>query len=123
MGKFDLGPYDAISSLTGARYKIIAPTDRPFMAAVVAEVPDLEMARKIVAALNGIESETQAGWIPVGVRMPDAHKTVLLACSHAEVISTGFWSDLGRFRIDAEDDSDGATWTVTHWMPLPEAPK
>lgn len=51
--KYTLGPYDAISSLTGARYTIIAPGSEPFMASVVAEVPDLETARKIVHALNG----------------------------------------------------------------------
>lgn len=51
--KYTLGPYDAISSLKGARYSIITPDVEPFVAAVVAEVPDLETARKIIHALNG----------------------------------------------------------------------
>lgn len=50
--RVDLGPYYSDSQIKGGRYLIITPGDQSFVAGIVAEVPDLEMARKIIAALS-----------------------------------------------------------------------
>ena len=50
--KLDLGPYYSDSQIKGARYLIIAPSDQPFRARIVAEVPDLVTARTIVDLWN-----------------------------------------------------------------------
>lgn len=53
--RLDLGPYYSESHIRGARYQIITPSGEPFVARIVAEVPDLNEARAIIAASATIE--------------------------------------------------------------------
>jgi len=71
------------------------------------------------------ELESQARWIPVSERLPDAHEWYLVSENTTDdtIVNMGFF--------DAVADSDGHVWIVgdgdscgvTHWMPLPEPPK
>lgn len=71
-----------------------------------------------LAFKNGYEKGYEAGkakWIPVSERMPERGQEVIVA-SHRTikpvVFTTYFWNK--------EHDN----WVgITHWMPLPEAPK
>lgn len=58
-------------------------------------------------------------WIPVGDRLPDAGKDVLVYEQQWRKISIAYylhgaeiWEDVNALQPD-----------VTHWMPLPEPPK
>ena len=76
-------------------------------------------------------SYRKQAWISVNERLPDNHRSVLVACEgltiggYAPIVigsyGGGFWSLA---------DADGTKYltkymrcVVTHWMPLPEAPK
>ena len=54
-------------------------------------------------------------WISVEERLPKRWEMVLVFCD--DTISTDFISSMGRWFEHIDHDS------VTHWMPLPEAPK
>ncbi len=58
-------------------------------------------------------------WIPVSERLPEDSQRVLVCCAdgrqYVAATDGGFWSD-GREYSDHIHD-------ITHWMPLPEAPK
>ena len=72
-------------------------------------------------------------WIPVEERLPEKHSEyIVCACDEGEPIDERIWGDTV---VVCADYYDGAfTWSegnteydisdiVTHWMPLPEAPK
>lgn len=63
-------------------------------------------------------------WIPVSERMPDRYEVVLVAYEGAIAPTTcrGLLAwDGDAWRVGFSDDRYPGT--VTHWMPLPEAPK
>ena len=82
--------------------------------------------------IEELESK-QSEWISVEERLPDNYRTVLVACEYTTIgggvriiviglYGGGFWSladadgthHLTKYNMHA---------VVTHWMPLPEAPK
>lgn len=72
--------------------------------------------------------EDRARWIPVTERLPEGDDTVLVYCPEVFKYVTGpHKSFFGRYSHTLDKWivlSFGAndTWTVTHWMPLPEPP-
>lgn len=60
------------------------------------------------------------GWIPVSERMPDDNSDVL--CT-AEFDGPGDWRRKVGYWYEGEWVVYGASWTPTHWMPLPAAPQ
>ena len=83
--------------------------------------------KRVIAFLESLPSETQrTGWIPVGERLPNLHQTVLCwraddDCDHPFTATLNKDSRLKPYFLTAQTQ-----WTVgevTHWMPLPEAPK
>lgn len=73
-------------------------------------------------ALNSLQSvDSVAGkWIPVSERMPDDNSDVL--CT-AEFDGPGDWRRKVGYWHEGEWVVYGASWTPTHWMPLPAAPQ
>lgn len=61
-----------------------------------------------------------AGWIPVSERMPDDSSDVL--CT-AEFDGPGDWRKKVGYWHEGKWVVYGASWTPTHWMPLPAAPQ
>ncbi|HFJ2970808.1 TPA: DUF551 domain-containing protein [Klebsiella pneumoniae] len=59
-------------------------------------------------------------WIPVSERMPDDNSDVL--CT-AEFDGPGDWRRKVGYWHEGEWVVYGASWTPTHWMPLPAAPQ
>lgn len=70
-------------------------------------------------------------WISVEERLPDNHRTVLVACKGITVagaapIAVGSYGGGHWFLADAEGTLYLTKYmhiVVTHWMPLPELPK
>lgn len=60
------------------------------------------------------------GWIPVSERMPDDNSDVL--CT-AEFDGPGDWRRKVGYWHEGKWVVYGASWTPTHWMPLPAGPK
>ena len=79
------------------------------------------------------EEVQQMRWIPVEERLPEKHSEyIVCACDEGEPIDERIWGDTVVVCADYYDG--GFTWyegnteydisdIVTHWMPLPEAPK
>lgn len=73
----------------------------------------------------------QSEWISVDERLPDNHRTVLVACkgmtiAGAAPIAVGSYGGGHWFLADAEGTLYLTKYmhiVVTHWMPLPEVPK
>ena len=63
-------------------------------------------------------------WIPVEERLPEAMQKVLVATYHGGVYF-GFMEPRGKFVTANNTLADSWCWepSVTHWMPLPQAPK
>ncbi len=59
-------------------------------------------------------------WIPVSERMPDDSSDVL--CT-AEFDGPGDWRKKVGYWHEGKWVVYGASWTPTHWMPLPAAPQ
>ena len=73
------------------------------------------------AQLPGSEPATVPGkWIPVSERMPDDNSDVL--CT-AEFDVPGDWRRKVGYWHEGKWVVYGASWTPTHWMPLPAGPK
>ncbi|HBR0907205.1 TPA: DUF551 domain-containing protein [Klebsiella pneumoniae] len=79
--------------------------------------------RRLLAAAPqspGSEPATVPGkWIPVSERMPDDNSDVL--CT-AEFDGPGDWRRKVGYWHEGKWVVYGASWTPTHWMPLPAAP-
>ncbi|KAE9794107.1 DUF551 domain-containing protein, partial [Escherichia coli] len=61
------------------------------------------------------------GWIPVSERMPDKGTDVIVA---TQFFGPGDWrTKIGHINSDGMWHIYGASWTPTHWQPLPSAPK
>lgn len=61
----------------------------------------------------------QDGWIPVSERMPEGSEEVL--CTK-EFDGPGDWRKKVGYWLAGKWTVYGASWTPTHWMPLPAAP-
>ncbi len=80
-------------------------------------------------ASNRLENQNE--WIGVEERLPDNHRTVLVACKGITVagaapIAVGSYGGGHWFLADAEGTLYLTKYmhiVVTHWMPLPEPPK
>ncbi|HDT0667850.1 TPA: DUF551 domain-containing protein [Klebsiella aerogenes] len=71
--------------------------------------------------LPGNDHATVSGkWIPVSERMPDDSSDVL--CT-AEFDGPGDWRKKVGYWHEGKWVVYGASWTPTHWMPLPAAPQ
>ncbi len=80
-------------------------------------------------ALNSVQSvdHVSDGWIPVSERMPPSRHEVLVGRWWGE---TPRWCCKWATYIPGHPDAQssgwlipGASWTPTHWMPLPAAPQ
>ncbi|GKP91729.1 DUF551 domain-containing protein [Klebsiella quasipneumoniae] len=80
-------------------------------------------------ALNSVQSVVHVsdGWIPVSERMPPSRHEVLVGCWWGEKPRWCCkWATYIPGHPDAQSSgwlSPGASWTPTHWMPLPAAPQ
>lgn len=69
---------------------------------------------------NGDTPAQSQGWIPVSELMPDDNSDVL--CT-AEFDGPGDWRRKVGYWHEGKWVVYGASWTPTHWMPLPAAPQ
>lgn len=69
---------------------------------------------------GGDHATVQGKWIPVSERMPDDNSDVL--CT-AEFDGPGDWRRKVGYWHEGKWVVYGASWTPTHWMPLPAGPK
>jgi hypothetical protein len=91
---------------------------------MIADVLDVEKCRSLIAAANRAEAER---WIPVSERLPENANDVLV------LVDRGHYSIASL--VNGEDGRpawDSGNWhcaipaahgSVTHWRPLPAAPK
>ncbi|MDM2843279.1 DUF551 domain-containing protein [Citrobacter sp. Cpo090] len=63
---------------------------------------------------------TPDGWIPVSERMPEGSEEVL--CTK-EFDGPGDWHKKVGYWLSGKWTVYGASWTPTHWMPLPASPQ
>jgi len=73
-------------------------------------------------ALNSLQSvDSVVGrWVPVSERMPEGSEEVLCA---KEFDGPGDWRRKVGYLLAGKWTVYGASWTPTHWMPLPAAPQ
>ena len=82
----------------------------------------LKTAENLIA--NGVvvsNSETATKWIPVTERLPEDSRDVIL-CTRSRIVGVGF-CDKNTRNWNQHYSGGGICVDVTHWMPLPEAPK
>lgn len=102
-------------------------TPNDYMRIEMAAEEAMEEAKRMVAKL----SDGTSRWIPVSERLPDQRRrSVLVHCAergntYTAYLDEGeataidpFWQPWRHFGGDG-----GEVFGVTHWMPLPEAPK
>ncbi|EPF2286198.1 DUF551 domain-containing protein [Klebsiella oxytoca] len=88
--------------------------------------PAFEAVRRVLAAAPQPQNaphnipEIIPGWIPVSERMPEGSEEVLCA---KEFDGPGDWRKKVGYRLAGKWTVYGASWTPTHWMPLPAAPQ
>ena len=68
----------------------------------------------------GVSPAQDHGWIPVSERMPEKADEVLCA---KEFDGPGDWRRKVGYYLAGKWTVYGASWTPTHWMPLPAAPQ
>lgn len=68
----------------------------------------------------GNSTATHDTWIPVSERMPEKADEVLCA---KEFDGPGDWRQKVGYYLAGKWTVYGASWTPTHWMPLPAAPQ
>ncbi|WP_423244288.1 DUF551 domain-containing protein [Citrobacter braakii] len=99
--------------------KAILPTANPdFYACCVAA--DMWNACRAAMLQAGNSPVTPDTWIPVSERMPEGSEEVL--CTK-EFDGPGDWRKKVGYWLAGKWTVYGASWTPTHWMPLPAAPK
>ncbi|WP_228283371.1 DUF551 domain-containing protein [Klebsiella pneumoniae] len=88
----------------------------------------LAAAQHDTPALNSLQSVDSVAdrWIPVSERMPPSRHEVLVGCWWGEKPRWCCkWATYIPGHPDAQSSGwliPGASWTPTHWMPLPAAP-
>ena len=100
--------------MDNTREKLIELLDaliRPGQQNTLGEIADYFIA-------NGV---TVQKWIPVSERLPELYKSVLAYDEEDKTVIR--WYDKNGFNIVDEYGYTYPVKTVTHWMPLPEAPK
>ncbi|UAL36745.1 DUF551 domain-containing protein [Klebsiella aerogenes] len=85
---------------------------KAMLAAAPQDTPALDSVQSVVTV-----SDT---WIPVSERIPDDNSDVL--CT-AEFDGPGDWRRKVGYWHEGKWVVYGASWTPTHWMPLPAAPQ
>ncbi|WBA60309.1 DUF551 domain-containing protein [Citrobacter sp. 21OH12SH02A-Citro] len=98
--------------------KAILPTANPdeYACCIAA---DMWNACRAAMLQSGNSPVTPDGWIPVSERMPDDSSDVL--CT-AEFDGPGDWRRKVGYWHEGKWVVYGASWTPTHWMPLPQPP-
>ena len=94
----------------------------------------IEGLKALQAENDRLKKEVQQiRWIPVEERLPEKHSEyIVCACDEGEPIDERIWGD--TVVVFADYYAGGFTWyegnteydisdIVTHWMPLPKAPK
>ena len=61
-----------------------------------------------------------SNWISVKDRLPEEEAGVLV---YPPVMSCSYNNEYGFYRFSTSQDCEVACRGITHWMPLPEAPK
>lgn len=98
----------------------------PAVRGIAMDVPECRVGmglwlNRVIAKARKSQAQT-VSWIDASQDLPDDEATVLIALSDGEVW-TGF-RDAGEWRfVSAEPVDQGSGVTVTHWAPIPEAPK
>ena len=98
-------------------------TDKPY-----AEVyADHLIANGVRLEEKQATSDETSKWISVKDRLPEDDEVVLIACKIGKIF-VGYHKHLFQgcevWRIlTARDSTKKITYTVTHWMPLPQPPK
>lgn len=81
-------------------------------------------SKQVLIAARAALAATQVGWISVKDRLPEKGAGVLCA---VEFDRSGDWRiKVGGLLPDPDFNEwqvFGASWTPTHWMPLPAAPE
>lgn len=87
---------------------------------------NMDRDERLVARIDELERELAAyHWIPVSERLPVARERVLVPGGIAYWMDPrpefpdGVWFSI----TGIESPGRPIQWNVTHWMPLPEAPK
>lgn len=99
--------------------KAILPTANPdeYACCIAADMWNACRAAMLQAGNSPV---TQDGWIPVSDRIPEGSEEVLCA---KEFDGPGDWRKKVGYWLAGKWTVYGASWTPTHWMPLPVAPR
>ena len=62
-------------------------------------------------------------WISVKAGLPPLHQTVIVALSNGSVIPDASYTPNLGWGYNSVPEADDFGETITHWMPLPTAPK
>lgn len=81
----------------------------------------VEMARDIIMDEPVVKDINVPSWIPVTERLPEDSRGVIL-CTRSRIVGVGFYDKNTRNWVQYYSGG-GICVEVTHWMPLPEAPK
>ena len=76
---------------------------------------EIEMLKSRIAEL-----EAERRWIPVSERLPENNQQVL--STDGEDYYLDYYAQWDGANLSFAPRFLGATWKVTHWMPLPESP-
>lgn len=68
------------------------------------------------------ENYRKQEWISVEDRLPEGKVNCLVHYKHAYCDNDGYWA-IGVSFYDGNEFHIGLEYKVTHWMPLPKAPK
>lgn len=122
---------------------IIVPEAKEYVDANYPNDPLLKaLANAMLERLPSMDVEEPPRWIPVTVQLPEEHDSIFARLYGTENWMTGMFRQLSDDVIACYEYGDGSRvvmasrtrdgqWdmkttakaTVTHWMPLPEAPK
>ena len=85
------------------------------------EIVSLPQANRLREFVAELEAKVPR-WIPVERRLPEQLEVVLV-WPHLDAPISAFVNELGLWISAENEESDLPLFHVTHWMPLPEAPK
>ncbi|EJM3644581.1 DUF551 domain-containing protein [Salmonella enterica] len=108
--------YDYVDGWNACRVAMLQDNQRDLSQPIDPQVAKYEQ----IMLQAGNSPVTPDGWIPVSERMPEGSEEVL--CTK-EFDGTGDWRKKVGYWLAGKWTVYGASWTPTHWMPLPAAPK